>query len=46
MPTDLTQNSSDSRIPDIRLRPKTQKLLDNLAFSSTCRARGSVPGST
>lgn len=30
MPTDLTQNSSDSPIPDIRLRPETQTLLDNL----------------
>ena len=32
MPTDLTQNSSGSRIPDIRLRPETQKLLDNLGL--------------
>jgi hypothetical protein len=32
MPTDLTQNSSDSPIPDIRLRPETQTLLDNLGL--------------
>ena len=32
MPTDLTQNSSNSPIPDIRLRPETQSLLDNLGL--------------